>query len=217
VAIGLAISFDSGILLCADTKDRRAPLEPTKIFPKQYGADPGSARSIFLVSVLVDGAVDAVRHCERALETLQPAEFTTDRMRTTIEKALVESKPEATLLVALYSSVDLECSLFHSRGTALVEFAGYDCHGPAAFLGHYMIRDKYRSAESMDSLDLTTVTSIANGALKHIRETFDGSGGLTETIVMYANGHATDVKYVRHAVKKQGKAATRRPRAASLA
>lgn len=216
MAIGLAISFDSGILLCADTKDRRPPLEPTKIFPKQYGSDPGSARSIFLVSVLVDGAVEAVRHCERALETLQPAEFTTDQMRATIEKALVESRPEATLLVVLYSPVDLECALFHSRGTALVEFAGYDCHGPAAFLGHYMIRDEYRSADSMDSLDLTTVTSIANEALKHIRETFDGCGGLTESLVMYANGRATDVKFVRHAVKKQGKVSTRRPRVASL-
>jgi hypothetical protein len=217
VAIGLAISFDSGILLCADTKDRRAPLKPTKIFPKQYGSNPGSARSIFLVSVLVDGAVDAVRHCERALETLQPAEFTTERMRATIEKALVESRPEATLLVALYSPIDQQCSLFHSRGTALVEFAGYDCHGPAAYLGHYLIRDKYRSADSMDSLDLTTVTSIANEALKRIRATFDGCGGLTESLVMYANGRATDVKFARQAVKKQRKVPARRPRVASPA
>ena len=138
-------------------------------------------------------------------------------MRATIEKALVESKPEATLVVALYSPVDQQCSLFHSRGTALVEFAGYDCHGPAAYLGHYLIRDKYRSAESMDSLDLTTVTSIANEALKRIRESFDGCGGLTETLVMYANGRMTDVKFVRQAVKKQRRVATRRSRVASPA
>ena len=120
MAIAVAISFDSGILLCADTKHG----VPARIFPKQYGSDPGCARSIFVISEPGDCAVAALQQCERALDILQPAEYTIDRMRATIEHALLEvqqqqldsqleSKPEAPLLVALYSPADRQCSLFH--------------------------------------------------------------------------------------------------------
>ena len=106
----------------------------------------------------------------------------------------MESKPDATLLGCALLAGRSGVLAVPLRGAALQEFAGYDCHGPAAYFGHYLIRDKYRSAESMDSLDLTTVSSIANETLKRIRESLDGCGGSTETLVMYANGRMTDVR-----------------------
>jgi hypothetical protein len=210
VAIAVAISFDSGILLCTDTKHG----VPARIFPKQYGSDPGCARSIFVISEPGDCAVAALQHCERALDILQPAEYTIDRMRAAIEHALLEvhqqhldsqleSKPEAPLLVALYSPRDRQCSLFRASGTALGEFVGYDCQGTAAYLGHYLIRDRYRAAQSMDSLDLSTVFAIAIETLEGVRECLDGCGESTEIIVMYANGRASEVQLLRQDIQKQ--------------
>jgi hypothetical protein len=210
MAIAVAISFDSGILLCADTKDG----VPPRIFQRQYGSDPGCARSIFAISEPGDGTVAALQHCERALDILQPGECTIDRMRATIERALpeayprhldsqLESKPEAALLVALYSPADRQCSLFRTNGTALGEFVGYDCQGTAAYLGHYLIRDRYRAAQSMDSLDLSTVFSIAIETLEGVRECLDGCGESTEVVVMYANGCASELQLLRQDIQQQ--------------
>lgn len=209
--IAIAISFDSGILLCADKKHSvpaRKHLESTNIFPKQYRSKLGCARSIFLISEPVDWTVAALQHCERALETLQPADYTIDRMRATIENSLLEiyqkhldsqleSKPEATLLVALYSPSDQQYSLFRTSGTALRELVGYDCQGSAAYLGHYLIRDRYRAAQSMDAQDLTSVFSIAIETLEGVRKYHGGCGKSTEIIVLHANGHASDVQLIR--------------------
>jgi len=131
--------------------------ESTNIFPSQYGAKSGDACSIFLLSEPIDCAVAAVQYCEHALDILQPAEFTIGRMRATIENSLSEiyrRQPGATMLVALYSSSDRQYSAFRTNGAALKELAGYDCQGSAAYLGHYLIRDRYRAMQSMDALDL---------------------------------------------------------------
>src|SRR5712691_5028712 len=121
VAIAVALSFDSGIVLCADTT-RGVPAS-AKIFPKHYHSHPDGARSIFLISEPIDDTVAACRHCERGLNLLQPTEYTLDRMRATIEHSMLEmsrehldssqeSTGEASLLVALYSPSDRQCSLF---------------------------------------------------------------------------------------------------------
>jgi hypothetical protein len=88
--ISIALSFDSGILFCAAAKNSfpaRMCSESTNIFPKQYGAKSDDACSIFLLSDPIDCAVAAVQYCEHALDILQPAEFTIDRMRATIENS----------------------------------------------------------------------------------------------------------------------------------
>jgi len=211
--IAIAISFDSGILLCADTKHSvpaRLPPESTNIFPKQYGSKLGYARSIFLISEPVDWTVAAVQYCEAALDILQPAEYTIDRMRATIENSLFEiyqRQPEATLLVALYSPCDQQYSLFRTSGAALREIVGYDCEGTAAYLGHYLIRDRYRASQSMDALDLTSVFSIAIETLEGVREYHGRCGESTEIFVMYANGRASGIQRIRQDTRKQPKLA----------
>jgi hypothetical protein len=211
------MSFDSGILLCVDTQHpvpARIPRESTKIFPRAYSSDPSGARSVFLVSEPAHGMMAMRQQCERALETLQCRDYTIDRMRTTIESVLLESgpqysdspvaaNPDATVLVALYSPVDRQCSLFRTTGSALQEFAGYDCQGTAGYFGHCVIRDRYKAAESMDSLDLTTVFSIATDTVESVRECLGGCGEFTEVMVMYANGRASSVERIRRDTWKQ--------------
>jgi hypothetical protein len=199
VTIAVAISFDSGILLCADAQaglPARIPRESTNIFTKAYGSRPNGARSIVAVSEPLDGAVAAALHaCEHALGSLQPAEYTIDRMRATIENSLLEqSIPGAAFLVGLHSPIDRQCSLVRAGRTGLTEVVGYDCQGTAAHIGHYLIRDRYRGAQSTDSLDLTTVFTIATETVDGVRECVDGCGASIEIIVMYANGRASDVQ-----------------------
>jgi len=215
--VTIAISFDSGILFCAHTKysvSARIHLESTRIFPKQYGSKPGCARSIFLISEPADWTIAALRRCERALSILRPAEYTIARMRATIETSLLEtydkdldsqreSKPEATMLVALYSPSDQQFSLFRTSATALRELAGYDCQGTAAYLGHLLIRERYRAAQSMDALDLTSVFSIALETLEGVREHHRSCGESAEIIVMYANGCVSDVQRMHQNTQNQ--------------
>src|SRR5215813_7228439 len=86
--ISIALSFDSGILLCAAAKNSVASQmysESTSIFPKEYGAKSRDTRSIFVLSEPIDCAVAAVQYCEHALDIIEPAEFTIDRMRAAID------------------------------------------------------------------------------------------------------------------------------------
>jgi hypothetical protein len=89
-------------------------------------------------------------------------------------------------------------SLCRPLGSTLREVAGYDCQGAAAYLGHSLIRDRYDAARSMDELNLTTVFSIAVDALEGIRGCLDECGQTTEMVVLYADGHASDVNRMLH-------------------
>jgi hypothetical protein len=200
--IAIALSFDSGILLCADTKHSvpaREHPESSNIFPKQYGSEARYARSIFIASEPADCGVAAVQYCEHQLDNCPPTEYTIDRMRATIENSLSEiyqRQPEAAMLVTLYSSFDRQYALFHTSGAALKELGGYDCQGAAAYLGHYLLRDRYEAMRSMDALDLKSVFSMATETLDCVRESRDGCGEFTEIYVLYANGRASGVQLI---------------------
>jgi hypothetical protein len=210
MAIAVALSFDCGILLCADSKDNvRGQVQPesTKIFQRQYGSNPVCARSIFLTSERVKSTISAIRHCERALDAIRPTEYTFDRMRDAIEYALfkidqehfdsqLQSKPQTTLLVALYAHSDRQCSLFRTNGTELRELIGYDCQGIAAYLGHYLIHERYRAAQSMGTLDLTTVFSIAIETIEGMKEYRRECRGSAEAMILYADGRVSDVQTI---------------------
>ena len=198
--ISIALSFDSGLLFCAAAKNSvptRMCSESTNIFPRQYCAKSGDACSIFLLSEPIDCAVATVQYCEHALDILQTAEFTIDRMRATIENSLSEiyqRQPGVAMLVALYSPSDRQYSAFRTVGAALRELAGYDCQGSAAYLGHYLIRDRYRAMQSMDTLDLRSVFAIAAETLDGVREFFEGCAKCAEILVLYANGRKSEVQ-----------------------
>ena len=200
MTIALAISFDSGILLCADAPSSvpaRLPWTSTKIFARSYTSGERSARSIFVINEPADNTVAALRRSERALDVLDPADRTIDRMRAAVDAALrTEPLPDGPLLAALYSPIDRQCAAFRSRRTGLEEFVGYDCQGSAAYLAHYLIRDEYQTAQSMDSVDMTTAFSIATQTVQAVRQGPGGCGEATEVIVMYANGRSTNVQRI---------------------
>jgi prepilin-type processing-associated H-X9-DG protein len=211
-----ALSFNSGILLFADTEPivpRRIPHESTTIFHREYGSSLGVAHSVFVVSESVDWARAACQRCERALDGVRPAERTIDRMRETIEQSLGEgcreqddgepAERELPLFVVLYSPCLARYSLFRAIGATLREVAGYDCQGAAVYLGHYFIRDRYNAARSLDELDLTTVFSIAVDTLGGIRERHDRCGESGEVVVVYADGHVSDIQPIPHDSQRQ--------------
>lgn len=210
-----AIAFNSGILLFADAEPivpRRIPYESSRIFHGEYGSSLGVAHSVFVVSASVDGARALFQRCERALDAVPPAERTIDRMRETIEQSLRESyrghgdwepiKRELPFIVVLYSPCQLRYSIFRTISTRLQEVVGYDCQGATAYLGHYLIHDRYNAARSLDELDLRTVFSIAVDTLGGIREAHRCEES-SEMVVVYANGHISDVQPIPHDSRRQ--------------
>ena len=100
------------------------------------------------------------------------------------------------MLVALYSSSDRQYSAFRTSGVALKELAGYHCQGSAAYLGYYLIRDRYRAMQSMDALDLRSVVAIAVETLDGVREFCEGCPESAEILVLYANGRKSGVERI---------------------
>jgi len=205
-----AMWFNSGILLFADaeTDDRGAVrADSHTALLKHYGAHPGGASSVFVVSEPGNRHTPEFHHCEDVLASIQPEDCTLDRMREAVEKSLVDTGDEEVDFVALYSAKDQQYSLYRTTGTMLQEVVGYDCEGPAAVLGHGLMHDRYTAARSMDMLDLTHVFSIATETLDVIRATYPECGKCSEMVVMYANGHLSDVQQMVNGSPKRRNAA----------
>lgn len=217
--IAAALSFNSGILLFADADRPRSviPRESRRIFQRQFGDPPDCARSVFVAGDASSWTGAAFERCERALEALSGSGRTIDGMKNAIEQALFEAyqdqiarsgaEPEFSAFIALYAPLDRRYALFHTLNTALREVTGHDCVGPAAFLGHYLIRDPYNAARSMDALDLATVFSIATDTLDGVRACNEQCGVSSEMAVMYADGHVTDIQRMPHDSHKERKVA----------
>ncbi|HEY1306337.1 MAG TPA: hypothetical protein VGF24_22440 [Vicinamibacterales bacterium] len=201
------VSFSSGILLFTDTEPivpRRIPHQSRSIFHSEFHSHLGSAHSIFVIGESVDWEPAAFQRCEHALDGVPSAERTIERMRETIEQSLSDDNHdqrdrhpagrERVFIVALYSSCQGRYSLFRAINTTLREVVGYDCQGTGAYLGHYLIRDRYIAARSLNELNLTTVFSIAVDALAGIREAHEECGASNEMIVVYANGRVSAVQ-----------------------
>src|SRR5262245_21363687 len=204
--IAAALWFNSGIVLCADAESDGpggATLSSHTIFPREYGSGPGGPRSIFVVSELGDRHVAAFHDCERALAAIPGSECTIDRMRSTVERSLGEAADGEVDFVAFYSPREQQYSLFRVTGNRLQEVVGYDCEGSAAFLGHTLIHDRYAAARSMDTLDLSTVFSIAADTIERIRATQADCGKASEMVVMYADGHVSDVQRIQDDTRRK--------------
>ena len=217
--IAAALSFNSGILLFADADRPRnvVPRESRRIFQRQYGEPPACARSVFVASEVVGWTSPAFERSESALDSMPAAARTIDGMKEAIEHALFEvyqdqigrptAEQEFSAFITLYSPLVKRYALFHPLNTALREVTGHDCVGPAAFLGHYLIRDPYNAARSMDALDLETVFSIATDTLDGVRACNEKCGVSSEMAVMYADGHVSAIQRIPHDSHKERKVA----------
>jgi hypothetical protein len=194
-----AMWFNSGILLFADAEtDFRGTVRPDShtILSKHYGAHTGGACSVFVLSEAGNRHTSECHHCEEVLASIPPEDCTLDRMREAVEQSLVDTGDEEVDFVALYSAKDQQYSLYRMSGTMLQEVAGCDCEGPAAPLGHRVMHVRYTAARSMDTLDLTHVFSIATETLDAVRATYPACGKCSEMIVLYANGHLSNVQHM---------------------
>ena len=208
--IAAAMWFNSGILLFADAETNSrgtVRADSHTILPKHYGAHAGGASSVFVVSEPGNRHLSEFHHCEEVLASIPPEDCTLDRMREAVEKSLVDAGDEEVDFVALYSAKDQQYSLYRTTGTMLQEVVGYDCEGPAAPLGHCLMHDRYTAARSMDTLDLIHVFSIATETLDVIRATYPECGKCSEMVVMYANGHLSDVQRMANESPKKRNAA----------
>jgi hypothetical protein len=202
-----ALSFNSGILLFVDAEPavpRRIPYDSRRIFHRSYGSNLGFAHSVFAASESVDWMRATIRRCESALDAVPSVHRTVDRMRAAVDRSLREliqgDRDEADrvfpLLIVLYSPSPLQYSLFRTTGGPLREVAGYDCQGTGASLGHFLIRDRYNAARSLDDLNLTNVFSIAADALGGIRRGQVGCGEFNEMVTVYADGNVSRVQWM---------------------
>ena len=207
-----AMWFNSGILLFADAEtDFRGTVraDSQTILPKYYGAHPGAASSVFVLSEPGKRRRWEFHHCEQVLASIPPEDCTLERMREAVETSLVDLGDEEVDFVALYSAKEQQYSLYRMSGTMLQEVVGCDCEGPAAPLGHRLMHHRYTAARSMETLDLTHVFSIATETLGVIRATYPACGECSEMIVMYANGHLSNVEHmVNESAKKRNEALT---------
>ena len=216
MAIAASMSFNSGILLFTDAAARgRGTTQPesNKIFRKQYGAPPGCACSVFVVSEPANGRTAAFDRCEREIASLAAEECTLERLRRTAEDSFRLARPDAaaaaasddhaSAFVVLYSPCEKQYAVFRTSDEVFHEVGGYDCAGRAAHLGHYLIRDRYAAARSMDGLDLSTVFAIAIDALDGIRACDERCGRSSEMVVMYADGHVSEVQRIPHDTRKE--------------
>jgi len=141
--IAAAMWFNSGILLFADAETNSrgtVRADSHTILPKHYGAHAGGASSVFVVSEPGNRHLSEFHHCEEVLASIPPEDCTLDRMREAVEKSLVDAGDEEVDFVALYSVKDQQYSLDRTTGTMLQKVVGYDCEGPAASLGHSVMR-----------------------------------------------------------------------------
>ena len=198
MTIAAALTFDSGVLLCADTKHTYTgwvQFESTKIFTSEYA----DSRSVFVITGPVDWAVAAIQSSERALASLSSASQTLAEMQKTVERELrtlyqehiyphPDPKPDFTLLITLYSAVERRWQLFRTNETKLRALRGYDCHGTGAYLGHYLIRPRYLAARAKKLLDLDLVFTVAVEALREIKDYDEGCGKSSEVAVLHADG-----------------------------
>jgi hypothetical protein len=219
MTFAVALPFDSGILLATDTTPRRLPGDPPGISSRRYGSALDTSRSVMVTAAGSPASLEAVARCEQALAALPPDACTIEEMRGAIAQALLELYPEGederldpsaqmAMLVALYSAAEKRCALLRTGGPSAVEHVGYDCQGPAAHVGHYLIHDRYTTAQSLNGLDLTSVFSLALDAVEGVRRQQPGrSGAATSIVVLYANGHVSEVAEIGDHTRRQRKLA----------
>jgi 20S proteasome alpha/beta subunit len=199
VTIAAGFQFDEGVLVCADTKHTAGMnLYETKLFAKPYSS---GAKSIFAIAGASRFARMAVSDCEKALSKLKAPEKSDmeDAVKETLikvhEKHIfrhpdrgVVGGPDFNLMIALWSAID-GLGMYSTEGTALDPIATYDCAGAGAYLGHYIIRPRYRT-----TMGIGEVFSLATTALQRIKAYDQDCGGYSEVSVLTRSGELSEVE-----------------------
>lgn len=199
MTIAAGFNFDGGLLVCADSKHIGGmTLYETKISAK---AHTSGAKSVFAIAGATRFARMALSECERVLSALSKP--TKPEMEDAIKDTLVEihrkhifphpdrgiqGGPDFNLMIGLWSPVD-GIGLYSTDVTALDPVKTYDCLGSGDYLGHYIIRPRFR-----DGMTLKRVIFLATTALQRIKAYDPNCGGQSEIAVLMNTGELTDVE-----------------------
>lgn len=201
MTIAAGFNFDSGVLLCADTKmTGPGTLFESKLFPKWY--DSG-ARSIFAISGNISFAKMAVRKCERAIDKM--ANPSLNKMEDDIESTILRVHkqhvyphpdrgilgigPEFSLLIALWSPVDGLRTYFTNQ-SSIDTFDVYRCVGSGEYLGDYIIKPRYE----FSTHDIKRAVSVACAALTAIKSYDPNCGGNSQFMSLSKAGQFTEMR-----------------------
>lgn len=219
MTIAAALTFDEGILLCADTKHTfpgAMKLESTKIFAETYAP---AERSAFVITAdSVDWAVGALQRCEEALRAGH-GQRTVAEMRNIVDRTLrafyrahvyahPDPRPSFTLLIALAAKGEL--GLYRNDHSVVRELVGYDCQGSGAYLAHSVLRGQYNTARDAHTLQISVVYAMAMQALKRVKEYDDGCGMATEVLGVFQDGRPTTVQRIKQDTPKAWQAALKK-------
>jgi 20S proteasome alpha/beta subunit len=211
MTIAVALTFDEGILLAADTKHTfpgAMKLESTKIFAATYANGERSAFAITADSV--DWAVGALQRCEEALR-IGSGQRTVEEMRNIVDRTLrafyrghvyayPPPRPGFTLLFVLGTHDELQ--LYRNDHSVVRALVGYDCQGTGAYLAHSVLRDQYIAAREAGALQLPMVYNMTMQALKRTKEYDDGCGMSTEVLALFQDGRPTSVRRIKQDTAK---------------
>jgi 20S proteasome alpha/beta subunit len=193
MTIAAGFNFNDGVLICADTKHSAGfSIDASKIFAKRYG---NGAASVFAYAGSMRYCRTAIQHIESSIEDLERKDATLSTMRALVEEELKKlhtdnlylhpgfrtGKVSVGFIGALWSPKEglLPISI---EDASVNEFQGYDCIGSGEYLGHYLIRPKYKSLKLPISFD--SVVLLSAYALMSIKGYDEACGGKSEMVVV---------------------------------
>jgi 20S proteasome alpha/beta subunit len=155
MTIAAGFNFEGGVVLCADTKHSASyKVDASKIFTERY--DNGAV-SAFVYAGNMRYCRMAIEKFESAIASLTQEQATLAMMRGMVEGALRAIHKEHVFVHPRFRAQELSIrfvgSLWSPHGglynfstddTSIIRFRGYDCIGSGAYLGHYLIRSKYK-------------------------------------------------------------------------
>lgn len=194
-----------GILFATDTKHTSAgwmQIEAGKMFASKY---PSGGQTLFALSGHVHFAKMILQHCEYELAGLTTEAFTLNGCRSVIERVLREDyaahifphpepRPEVEFLIGAYSPVSKKCGLFSTDGSSVNRLRGYECRGTGAYLGHFLLREKYKDIQRSRDRDSDTygdakqIGAHVLDALQQIKAYDDSCGRSTDIAWMAHDG-----------------------------
>jgi 20S proteasome alpha/beta subunit len=206
MTIAAGFNFADGILLCADTKHSASyKVDASKIFIEEY---QNGVRSAFVYAGNMRYCRMAIEEFESAIASLKPEEATLPMMRGMVEGALKKMHQEHLYKHPRFRTGDLSIGFvgsiwspmnhalynFSTDDTSITRFRGYDCIGTGDYLGHFLIRSRYKNAKRPIALE--DVILIATSTLMAIKSYDADCGGDSEFVVVRNDGRLSPVRHL---------------------
>jgi hypothetical protein len=203
VTIAAGFNFQDGVLICADTKHSASfTLDASKIFAREHA---NGVATVFAYAGTMRYCRMAIQSFESAISALKPRNTSLSRILDCIKKELRDlhknnlyphpgfgtGSPSISFIAAVWSPKDGLLSL-SIEDASVMEFPGYDCLGSGDYLGHYLVRSRYKNASK--PLSLEKVTLIAAQMLMSIKGYDEDCGGDSELVVLSKNGKLSPVR-----------------------